>query len=37
MGKLNLKLDSALSSKHFDEITEMGEQRMEEARLNSLP
>ena len=37
MGKLNLKLEPALSSKHLDEITEMGEQRMKEARLNSLP
>lgn len=37
MGKLNLKLEPSLSSKHLDEITEMGEQRMEEARLNSLP
>lgn len=31
------KLEPALSSKRLNEITEMGEQRMEEARLNSLP
>lgn len=37
MGKLNLKLEPALSSKHRDEITEMGEQMMEEAWINSLP
>lgn len=31
------KLEPALSAKRLNEITEMGEQRMEEARLNSLP